>query len=272
MNVSRSLAELGLITYHTERDTLQFQTGLRGPLTASTKWNIYAQYSRVPASLAPLNGLSREFSGSRVDYRLGAQYHLTDAIMGYAQFSTGFKGGGINPRPFFPAQALPHNPETLKAYEIGLKSEFLDHRVRLNASAFINKYNDILVTVSNCPVAVGVPAAPCALPLNAGKATIKGFEAELAVRPVQGLSIDASLAYLHFKYDSISAIAASAGIGLEDKGVYISPWQWSLGAQYEFDLGKAARSFRASTSTTRTRSSAMPTTSMPRPAARTSSA
>lgn len=193
----------------------------------------------VPASLAPLNGLSREFSGSRVDYRLGAQYHLTDAIMGYAQFSTGFKGGGINPRPFFPAQALPHNPETLKAYEIGLKSEFLDHRVRLNASAFINKYNDILVTVSNCPVAVGVPAAPCALPLNAGKATIKGFEAELALRPVQGLSIDASLAYLHFKYDSISAIAASAGIGLEDKGVYISPWQWSLGAQYEFDLGKA---------------------------------
>jgi hypothetical protein len=38
---------------------------------------------------------------------------------------------------------------------------------------------------------------------------------------------------------SISAIAASAGIGLEDKGVYISPWQWSFGAQYEFDLGKA---------------------------------
>ncbi|KAJ8136771.1 hypothetical protein OY671_010016, partial [Metschnikowia pulcherrima] len=59
----------------------------------------------VPASSAPLNGSSREFSGSRVDYRLGAQYHSTDAIMGYAQFSTGFKGGGINPRPFFPAQA-----------------------------------------------------------------------------------------------------------------------------------------------------------------------
>ncbi|KAJ8135164.1 hypothetical protein OY671_011623, partial [Metschnikowia pulcherrima] len=49
----------------------------------------------------------------------------------------------------------------------------------------------------------------------------------------------ASLAYLHFKYDSISAIAASAGIGSEDKGVYISPWQWSFGAQYEFDSGKA---------------------------------
>ncbi|KAJ8137843.1 hypothetical protein OY671_008944, partial [Metschnikowia pulcherrima] len=46
VNVSRSSAELGLITYHTERDTSQFQTGSRGPSTASTKWNIYAQYSR----------------------------------------------------------------------------------------------------------------------------------------------------------------------------------------------------------------------------------
>ncbi|MEJ2458825.1 MAG: TonB-dependent receptor [Novosphingobium sp.] len=46
VNVSRSLYELGLIKYHTERNTLQVQTGLRGPLTAATKWNVYAQYGR----------------------------------------------------------------------------------------------------------------------------------------------------------------------------------------------------------------------------------
>ncbi|MEO8722742.1 MAG: TonB-dependent receptor [Sphingobium sp.] len=192
----------------------------------------------VPASLAPLNGFVGSFKGDRVDYRLAAQYRFSDAVMAYAQFSTGFKGGGINPRPFFPAQALPHSPETLKAYEIGFKSDFLDRRVRLNAAGFINKYSDILVSVTSCPLP-GVPAAPCALPLNAGKATVKGVEAELTLRPVAGLSIDASLAYLNFKYTSISAIAASGGIGLEDKGTYISPWQWSIGAQYEADLGRA---------------------------------
>jgi len=65
----------------------------------------------VPPSLAPLNGLVGTFKGGRVDYRAAIQYHLSQSIMGYAQFSTGFKGGGINARPFFPAQALPHTPQ-----------------------------------------------------------------------------------------------------------------------------------------------------------------
>lgn len=64
VNVSRSLAELGLITYHTERDTLQLQTGLRGPLTAATKWNIYAQYSRsTENSLITGDGLVANSAG-----------------------------------------------------------------------------------------------------------------------------------------------------------------------------------------------------------------
>jgi iron complex outermembrane receptor protein len=222
---------------------LTFIGGLR--YTNQTKTFIYGRFGvpgsstggAVPASLAALNGLVGSFSGNRVDYRLGAQYRFNDNIMVYGQFSTGFKGGGINPRPFFPAQALPHNPETIKAYEVGFKSDFLDRKVRLNVSGFVNKYNDILVSVSSCPL-TGAPAAPCALPLNAGTATVKGFEAELTLHPVHGLSIDASLAYLNFKYTSISALAASAGIGLEDKGVYVSPWQWNIGAQYQIDLGK----------------------------------
>ena len=192
----------------------------------------------VPASLAPLNGLVGRYSGSRVDYRLGAQYRFSPDAMAYAQFSTGFRGGGINPRPFFPQQALPHDPEKLKAYEIGIKTDLLDRKLRFNASGFINKYTDILVTVSSCPI-TGAPSTPCSLPLNAGNATIKGFEAELSLRPVPGLSIDGSLAYLHFRYDSISAAAATSGIGREDNGPYISPWQWSISAQYEADLGNA---------------------------------
>lgn len=189
----------------------------------------------VPASLAALNGLVGTFAGDRFDYRLGAQYRFSPEVMVYAQFATGFRGGGINPRPFFPQQALPHNPESLKAYEIGLKTDLFDRTLRINASAFINKYTDILVSVSSCPL-TGAPAAPCALPLNAGNATIKGAEAELSWHPSGGLQIEGSLAYLNFKYDSISAAAANSGIGLEDKGQYISPWQWSLSAQYEIAL------------------------------------
>jgi iron complex outermembrane receptor protein len=46
VNVSRSLAELGLVSFKTERNTLQLQSGLRGPLTDAIKWNVYAQYGR----------------------------------------------------------------------------------------------------------------------------------------------------------------------------------------------------------------------------------
>jgi iron complex outermembrane receptor protein len=171
-----------------------------------------------------------------VDWRGVLQYRWSDQLMTYAQVSTGFKGGGVNPRPFFPSQALAFGPEKLVAYEAGFKSDLFGRMMRLNVSAFINKYDDILVTVSSCPQTGN--AAPCALPLNAGKATVKGGEAELSLRPARGFQIDASLAYLNFKYTEISASAASSGIGLEDEGQYISPWQWSIGAQYEIDLGR----------------------------------
>ncbi|WP_294327597.1 TonB-dependent siderophore receptor [uncultured Sphingomonas sp.] len=65
VNVSRSLAELGLITYRTERDTLQLQSGLRGPITSALQWNIYAQYGRsIENSLIGGDGLVANASGA----------------------------------------------------------------------------------------------------------------------------------------------------------------------------------------------------------------
>lgn len=55
VNVNRSLAELGLITYHTERDTSQYQLGARGSVTANTKFNVYAQYGRS-VERSPITG------------------------------------------------------------------------------------------------------------------------------------------------------------------------------------------------------------------------
>ncbi|WP_260596588.1 TonB-dependent receptor domain-containing protein [Sphingomonas endolithica] len=65
VNVSRSLAELGLVTYKTERNTLQFQSGLRGPLTDAVNWNIYAQYGRsTENSLIKGDGLVTNAAGA----------------------------------------------------------------------------------------------------------------------------------------------------------------------------------------------------------------
>ena len=192
----------------------------------------------APFQVAPLDGEIGKFDGNRVDYRAVLQYRWSSDFMTYAQYATGFKGGGVNPRPFFPVQALPHNPETLDAFEVGFKSTVLDGTTRINGAVFLNKYNDILVNVSSCPLP-GAPPSPCALPLNAGKADVKGFELEVNSEPVPGLLIDASLAYLDFEYKDVLPSAANSGIGLEDAGQYIMPWQWSMGVQYEIDMGDA---------------------------------
>ncbi|MDX9874496.1 MAG: TonB-dependent receptor [Spongiibacteraceae bacterium] len=188
----------------------------------------------APPALAPLNGLRVPSDNDRTDYRVVAQYQWTPDLMVYAQFSTGFRSGGANPRPFFPAQALNHGPETLDAYEIGFKSDFWGHRVRLNASAFLNRYDDILVSVSQCPT---VPAAPCALPLNAGRADVMGFEVESTIRLADRLLIDTSLSYLDFDYTWLSPLARRSGIKPGMDGPFVQKWRASLGLQYEFDLG-----------------------------------
>ncbi len=64
VNVNRSLAELGLITFNTERQTQQYQLGFRGPLTSNIKWNVYGQYGRVEEdSLVQGDGLVRNAAG-----------------------------------------------------------------------------------------------------------------------------------------------------------------------------------------------------------------
>ncbi len=65
--------------------------------------------------MLPLNGTVSKYSGDRFDYRANVQYAFTDDVMAYVQYSTGYKGGGVNPRPFFVQQALSFGPETLQS-------------------------------------------------------------------------------------------------------------------------------------------------------------
>ena len=108
-------------------------------------------FSQPNCLLAGLFGISSTYKGDRVDYRGVVNYQWTDHLMTYASISTGYKGGGVNPRPFVADQRHAFNPETLTTYEIGFKSDLFDQRVRINGAAFYNKYNDIVLTKLVCP-------------------------------------------------------------------------------------------------------------------------
>ena len=186
--------------------------------------------------LAGLFGVPGEFKGDRFDYRIVGDYRFSDGFLAYASFSTGFKGGGVNPRPFVADQALPFNPETLKTYEVGFKADLLDRRVRLNGAAFLNKYSNIILGKLVCPES-SLPS-PCLRPENIGSADVKGLELETSIYPVDGLSIDGSIAYLDFKYTSDSTGGFLNGTIIPADGItpYTPELTYSFGIQYDYEL------------------------------------
>jgi len=185
-------------------------------------------------TVAGLDGLEGTYSGDRVDYRIGANYRFSPALMVYAQVSTGFKGGGVNPRPYVAAQVVPFGPETLTTYEAGFKADLFDRAFRLNGAFFLNKYKDMQLTLLNCASVSPAAATPCSLPANAGDADVQGFELEATVQPVHGLTIDGSVGYLDFDYTSVNA---ATGITLDMRAPFMPEWQASGGIQYRADLG-----------------------------------
>jgi iron complex outermembrane recepter protein len=190
-------------------------------------------------TLGALDGVKRDYDGNKLDYRANVQYQWTDSLMTYVQFATGFKGGGVSPRPFIAAQAVSFNPEQLKSYEIGVKSDLFDRKLRVNGSVFFSKYSDLQLTLLACPQFGAAPA--CAVVANAGNAEMKGVEIETVFRPIRGLSIDAAYSYLDFKYTYINPSAGGptrpTGPQFGMRPAYVPKIKWSIGAQYEFNLG-----------------------------------
>jgi iron complex outermembrane receptor protein len=198
--------------------------------------------------LAGLFDITGSFRGHRWDWRGVIDYRWSDQFLTYASISTGYKGGGVNPRPFVADQRLPFQPEKLTTYEVGFKADLFDRRFRLNGAAFLNKYDDIVLTKLVCPES-SLPF-PCLRPDNIGKATVKGFELEASVFPVDGLSLDGSLSYLHFKYTSPCAGGVLVGTGIPCSGItpYTPKLNYSFGAQYDYetDIGTFSARFDGS--------------------------
>jgi iron complex outermembrane recepter protein len=215
-------------------DALNLNTGVR----YSKETKDY-QYSRRNPDGTPhgllgaLNGKVGSYEGSKVDYRLNVDYRWNPQLMTYAGISTGFKGGGSNPRPFFAQQVQPFDKETITAYEIGAKTDLFERRVRANLSLFWNKYKDIQLTRLTCDEFSPFPNAPCALPVNGGDADVKGAELEVEAHPVANLMIDASISDLDFKYTSVRP---DVGIPKGSAAPGTIKTKWSLGMQYAFGM------------------------------------
>ncbi len=139
----------------------------------------------VPSLVPPTR---TEVRYSRNNPRVAVDYRWTPALMTYVSFATGFRAGGFNGRPFNTSQVTAFGPETLQSYEIGLKSEWLERRVRINIAAFLGNYEDVQLPI----LTIDGMGQPFFAPVNVGRARITGGEIELAARPTPRLNLSAS--------------------------------------------------------------------------------
>jgi iron complex outermembrane recepter protein len=212
--------------------------GLRYTKESKDYTFVRLNYNGTPSIfLGALNGLTATYAGNKLDWRISGDYRFSPEVLAYVTVGTGFKGGGVTARPFDAAQALngSFGPETVTAYEVGLKTDLLDRRLRLNLAAFNNEYKDVQLPLITC-ASLG-SLAPCGARQNAGDGRIRGFEAEMQLSPVDGFDIDASLSYLDGKWKRIDPRVGNA-ILLSDP-IVTPKWKWSIGAQYKVDLDTA---------------------------------
>jgi iron complex outermembrane receptor protein len=153
--------------------------------------------------------------------RVSTQYHITDDLMVYASYSEGFKSGGWTTRlsvPITDAADSRFDQETDTTYEVGLKSQWFDNRLRANIAAFYSEYDGIQINVQQGPSPVYQ---------NAGDAEIKGVELSLQSVFDNGFGLDVNVGYIDAEYtrleDCLLYNADANGVCVPANGSSLDP-------------------------------------------------
>lgn len=165
--------------------------------------------------------------------KVSLEYQFTDDLLGYFSYSQGFRSGGFNGRPQSVNVITPFNPEKVKVWEVGFKSDLLDKRLRINGAAFWNDYTDLQLSTT-----ITIDGAPALTVGNAGKSELKGGELEITATPVEGLLINLGVAYLDQKYTQLDpGVLTAGGLTLDSRQPNTPKWQLNAGIQYARDVG-----------------------------------
>ena len=155
-------------------------------------------------------------------------YNVNPDINVYAKYAKGYKTGGYNLRASTSDRFNEgFGPETLNSFELGIKSSWLNNRLRANVAFFRSQYKDIQTNVQTVP---GRPEITDIF--NAGKARIQGVELDLTAKPTANLTLTASYAYLDAKFQKIIDPLTHADITSRFAFVEAPRHTLTLGAEY----------------------------------------
>jgi iron complex outermembrane receptor protein len=184
------------------------------------------------------NGIPTSLNFKKLTYRFVVAQDFGDDVHAYASLNRGFKSGTFNINSF---SNPPVRPEILDAYEVGLKSEFFDRKLRLNVSYFNYDYKDVQLRSTAPPAIPGTSILQ-----NVAVEKQQGVDLDFSLAPASGLTINGGFEILDAKYKSFpgSTCATPGPTGkvtsvpcdLSGYNVALAaPFSGSLGFVYKLD-------------------------------------
>lgn len=135
-------------------------------------------------------------SWSNTSPTISLDYRFSEQVSSFVRVASGYRSGGYNVRAqTSSAFSTPFDPEEILAYEVGIKSDLFDRRLRLNMSVFRMEYTDRQIAQFEA----GSGGASSVI-VNAGESVTDGFELESVFIPVPGLKLIANYGYLDVDY------------------------------------------------------------------------
>ncbi len=182
-----------------------------------------------------------DFDDDSTDFTVAIRYDLSDTLMSYASFSTGFKSGGfsqrIGPGPGVPAPQF--RSEEVDTIEAGFKWEGFDNTLRLNGALFFSDYSDLQVA----PIFEGIGPVT----RNIGDAEVWGGELEWLWVPNESWQFSGGVGYLDDELTSLTP-EATTNVALDGSQVITlgtelakTP-EWSANAELSYFWNIGARS------------------------------
>jgi iron complex outermembrane receptor protein len=132
-----------------------------------------------------------------------ARYDLGENAMVYASYSEGFRSGGFSIRSARRASEAAFDPEDAFQWEVGIKSEWFDRRLRANL-AYFNLERDNGQFSSIIPLPPGAIPGTTTIINNGGKSTTKGLELEAQIFVTDGLSLGVNAGYIDVKNEAFT--------------------------------------------------------------------
>ena len=147
----------------------------------------------------PADDRSKRFN--KFTYRVSLDHRFSPEVLGYLSYNRGFKSGGFNvPLP----GTDPYRPETLDAYEAGLKMDLFDRTVRFNIAGFYYDYKDVQIQQLNQGTIQII---------NGAKARDYGVDADLTVQATDTLRLVGGFSWISPKFRSFPQCFVSSPVG-----------------------------------------------------------